>query len=98
MELIEQTSDGTKDTQSQGITRIYSHGPDLVRVRIVRDFYQNQSYAVAEVMSSDRKWTELTHAPREQWWEYTRNPECGLSVVADDLAKRAGKILNAVAR
>jgi len=98
MDLIEQTADGTDKTQARGITRIYAHGTDLVRVRVHRDFYKDQSYAVAEVMSSDRKWTDLTHAPREQWWEYTRNPQCGLAVVADDLAKRAAKILDAVAR
>jgi hypothetical protein len=95
MDRIEQVTDGKPADDTRSLTSIYKHGTDLVRVRVVRNCYEYQSFAVAEVMSGDRKWTELTHAPRDQWWAYTANPKCTLDVIADDLAARAAKILDA---
>lgn len=99
--------------QGYGLTRTYQalvpqdQGPGVVmqvRVRIERDFYAFQSYAVAEVWTSNG-WREvqsraplseeMTALPSTSLWQDPRRQECidALNAVADRLASDAYKTL-----
>lgn len=100
---------------------LYSQGYDLarivqfdtghkVRVRIRRDSWQQQSYALAEVLNTNLAWTELVSEPAESWHPGSpylashfgadhpaRNgkPEALLNEIADRLLTRAAAVLAA---
>ncbi|TDC34226.1 hypothetical protein E1211_17930 [Micromonospora sp. 15K316] len=100
---------------------LYSQGYELarivkldtghkVRVRIRRDSYERQSYAVAEVLNDNLTWTGLVSDPAELWHPGSpylashfgadhpaRNgkPEALLNEIADRLLTRAAAVLAA---
>jgi hypothetical protein len=83
--------------QGYCLTRVYKICGDVVRVRIERDAYLRQSFAVAEVLAADRTWTALVTNPASNWHGSTPShasevPEV-LGFLADGLAIRATTIL-----
>ncbi|MGF7234400.1 MAG: hypothetical protein ACQSGP_05505, partial [Frankia sp.] len=81
------------------LTRVYRIGDDTVRVRIFRDHYPDQSYALADVLRPNREWTNLATNPPSGWHHTTRpahpNDTTAFSGLADRLAARAATILAA---
>ena len=81
------------------VTRIYKIGTDTVRIRMRRDLYPDHSFAVVEVLTTDRKWTQLINEPVWNWYfevncpDYALDIDTGLHVVADRLYERAAAIL-----
>ncbi|MFI2663435.1 hypothetical protein [Micromonospora carbonacea] len=71
-------------------------GGILLRVRIHRDAYQHQSYAVVEAFTPAMTWTALTTEPASEWHAATPNRSSGpapLEGLADRLFARADAIL-----
>jgi hypothetical protein len=77
-----------------------------VRVRVRRNFYKQQSYAVAEVLSTELTWTNLLSESPESWYPnsphvtpaFTRDrgkAEALLNRLATDLFARAAAVLAA---
>lgn len=89
LELLDESSGAT--AQGWSLTRIYRVGGDTVRIRVVRDHYEHQSLALAEVLSTDRTWTHLLSAPPSRWHQSVRAAE--LHTVADELLGRAVNVL-----
>jgi hypothetical protein len=94
--------DSTFDAAGEGtysLTQVHrTPGGHTVRVRVHRDYYSQQSHAVAEVFSTERTWTQLATTPAGQWHPGTplRDPAAShLQPVADDLLDRAQLILPA---
>jgi hypothetical protein len=57
------------DGQRYDVTRVYKIGGDVVRVRVRLDGSDvAKSYAVAEVLASDRQWTDLAEDPADNWF------------------------------
>ncbi|WFE59564.1 hypothetical protein [Micromonospora sp. WMMD712] len=70
----------------------------LLRVRIHRDAYQHQSYALVEVFTPAMSWTALTSEPASGWHAATPYRSSGpvpLESLADRLFARADAILRA---
>lgn len=60
--------------------------PAIFRIRVVRDPYEMQSYATAEIMADDRSWTHLISIPATKWHNDTRTgTEASYRRVAMDL-------------
>ncbi|MFI7437849.1 hypothetical protein [Micromonospora haikouensis] len=71
-------------------------GGTLLRVRIHRDAYQHQSYALVEVFTPTMTWTALTTEPASAWHAATPCRSAGpapLESLADRLFARADAIL-----
>lgn len=85
--------------QGYHLTRVYEISGEVVRVRIERDAYPHQSFAVAEVLSADRTWTNLASNPVDTWRgstpASTGDVPKALGSLASDLAIRAATILSA---
>jgi hypothetical protein len=73
-----------------------------VRARIRVDFYARQSYAIAEVLSSQRTWTNLVDLPPSEWTDdlpssvqvkTSHQARQNLSALAVELVYRAVAIL-----
>lgn len=73
-----------------------------VRVRVHRDFYLHQSWAIADVLTPDLTWTELATAPPSDWHPGTHTPRITahaaaardtLLLTADHLTQRAQQLL-----
>jgi len=79
--------------QTRTLTRILKCGDVTVRIRVERNFYVMQSFAVFEVLAADRTWTNVTNAPASEWQAGTRSGD--LAEVAENLAMRAERILTA---
>lgn len=87
--------------QSYGLTRVVKVGPNVVRVRVKRDSYEFQSYAVVELLSETREWTELAQSSAASWHRTTSpgrsasqvDPRDQLGDLADRLVSRAATIL-----
>ena len=79
-------------TQHTSLTRIVRVQGQKIRVRIRRDHYQQQSHAVAEVLSTELTWTHLLSEPTNGWWQSTRDAR-GFSNLADELVERAVRVL-----
>jgi hypothetical protein len=78
------------------LTRAYHVDGHVLRVRVYRDFYARQSYAVAEILTPQHTWTVVATAPGTQWHHTTPSitPDASpLTPVADDLLRRASRIL-----
>jgi hypothetical protein len=86
MNLIDQ-SNGTIARQPT-LTQIYRHGELTVRVKVVRDSYEFQSFATAWVLNGNREWTAIAETPASEW--HAKTP---VEQVAKALAARAAKIL-----
>lgn len=72
-----------------------------VRVRVHRDFYQDQSWAVADVLTPALTWTEIATAPANDWHPSTPPVRTAatdglacLRPVADHLTERAHRLLH----
>jgi hypothetical protein len=87
--------------QGYTLTRVYRHGSLKIRVRVVRDSYQRQSHAAAEVLSTLLTWTQLVDDPPCNWHGDTGYAAATpadavreLAGVADALARRAATVLD----
>ncbi|MGC9668474.1 hypothetical protein ACNTMW_18200 [Planosporangium sp. 12N6] len=79
------------------LTRVYHVDGHVLRVWIYRDFYDFQSHAVAEVLTPQHTWAVVATAPWTQWHHTTPSATADaapLTSVADDLLRRARRILN----
>lgn len=99
MKIDESSSTDQDNTYLTCIYRIDGSPQDVVRVRVRHNFYETQSYAVAEVLNADRKWTDLVSEPTGTWHATTGH--CGIplvvmSSVATDLARRARTVLTGI--
>ncbi len=101
MTTVIETTFGRTTNDGPSITRIYHCGEHTVRVRIARDFYQIQSHALAEVLTPALTWTVLCEQPAQQFFDRTplhganaAGTEAFLLQLADDLARRAARILS----
>lgn len=80
-------------------TRVVETCGCIVRVRVVRDSYSQQSCAVAEVLADNLTWTHLADDAASNWWHNTPPPslavhaETELGDIADRLVRRAAEIL-----
>lgn len=80
------------------LARTYRIRSEAVQVRIARDVSLNQSFAVAKVLTPDRRWTTLATQPAALWHPSTSGDpgldiDAVLAPVADQLAQRAATIL-----
>jgi hypothetical protein len=81
-----------------GIVRTYkTTAGDTLRIMVNRDFYDFQSFAVADILSSAGEWTAIADTPVESWYPTTRlrpsDVKEVLGPIADALADRAIAIL-----
>ncbi|NUT51425.1 MAG: hypothetical protein HOV94_29615 [Saccharothrix sp.] len=83
-------------------TRTVEIAGRTVRAHVERDFYINQSRAVAEVLNDQMTWTSLAADAPSDWWHNTPtpspdidNPARFLSPVTERLLQRAATILAA---
>lgn len=95
------TTIGRTTNDGPRLTRVYHVGQHTVRVRIARDFYLAQSYALAEVLTPALAWTVLCEQPPERFFDRApiHGPKAGdteaiLLELAEDLARRAARILH----
>ncbi|MGW5646231.1 hypothetical protein ACWEV3_40200 [Saccharopolyspora sp. NPDC003752] len=73
----------------------------IVRATVRRDFYEQQSYAKAEVLATDAMtWTHLVNEPTDTWFAATASPHAKdldpvaeLARITDGLTMRAATIL-----
>jgi hypothetical protein len=82
--------DGTTGTHAGAdiVQRIYLVGDAKVRVRVHRDSYARQSWALAEVLTPALTWTEIAVELSGNWHGTDSTGQ-----VADKLIARAAKIL-----
>jgi len=80
-------------------TRIVEIAGRTVRANIERDFYLDQSLAVAEVLNDRMTWTSLAADAQSNWWHTTPSPNpdvdaaAVLGPLAERLLRRAAEIL-----
>lgn len=106
-ELLEETPGLTRSGYT--LTRLVKIGEHKARIRINRDHYQHQSYAVAEVFTPEHTWTLVITSPPSQWHDrmprLTNDPAThdtahdtvrgALGSIADDLTNRTVTLLTA---
>lgn len=79
--------------------RVVETGGRIVRARIERDFYHDQSLAVAEVLNDQMTWTCLVKDAPGNWWHATQTPRphvdaaAVLGPLADRILHRAAEVL-----
>jgi len=87
------------DPDAYRLTRLYHADGRLLRVTVHRDFYPQQSWAAAHVLTPVLTWTELVTAPASEWHPMTpagrRVTAAALTPVADRLLSRATAVLSA---
>jgi hypothetical protein len=95
-----ETTIGRTTNGGPRITRIYHCGEHTVRVRVARDFYSAQSFALAEVLTPALAWTKVCEQPPEEFHDGIGGgkapgtpTEEQLLALAEDLARRACRIL-----
>jgi hypothetical protein len=74
------------------VTRIYHLGQEIIRARVMRDFYVQQSLAVVEVMNDHKEWTGLTGSDA-RLWHTSHITVSQLQTLANQLASVAASIL-----
>jgi hypothetical protein len=80
-------------------TRVVETAGRVVRVRVRRDNYPHQSFAVAEVLADDMTWTHLAAEAPNNWVHTTPRPTpmihaaTQLGEIAEHLVNRAAEIL-----
>jgi hypothetical protein len=80
-------------------TRVVELSGRTVRARVERDYYLNQSCAVAEVLNDQMTWTNLAADAPANWWHDTPTPNptvhatTVLGPLAGTLLRRAAEIL-----
>ncbi len=91
--------DETFDPSGSGcyeLTRVHHADGHILRVRVRRDAYAQQSHAVAEVLTDAKTWTVLATSPQAAWYPgtpYTSRTAQPLVPIADGLLTRARAIL-----
>src|SRR3954454_12664019 len=55
-------------------TRVVEFAGRTLRARVERDYYINQSFAVAGVLSDQMTWTSLAADAPGNWWHHTPLP------------------------
>ncbi|MGH8878814.1 MAG: hypothetical protein ACRD0P_15985 [Stackebrandtia sp.] len=79
------------------LTRLHRVAGRIVRVRVRRDFYPQQSSATVALLSRDGNWTELTRIPTADWYQHTSyqpdHPRKVLRPVTEELTNRAVALL-----
>ena len=96
-----ETTIGRTTNGGPRITRLYHCGEHTVRVRVARDFYQAQSFALAEVLTPTLAWTKVCEQPPEQFHDGigaqgnapSAPTEAQLLALAEELMRRACRIL-----
>lgn len=87
------------------LTQTHDLDGHVVRVRVHRDFYLHQSWAVADVLTPALTWTELATAPAQDWHPDTHTPRITahaaaardtLQPIASDLTGHAQRLLRTV--
>lgn len=82
-------------------TRVVEFAGRTIRARVERDYYINQSFAVAEVLSDQMTWTSLAADAPSNWWHDTPRPSAdvpaaaALGALTERLLGRAVEILAA---
>jgi hypothetical protein len=82
-------------------TRVVEFAGRTLRARVERDYYINQSFAVAEVLSDQMTWTSLAADAPSNWWHGTPRPSAdvhaatALGPLTERLLSRAAEILAA---
>lgn len=80
-------------------TRVVEIAGRTVRARVERDYYLNQSLAVAEVLNDRMTWTSLAADATGNWWHTTPSPRpvvhaaTILAPLTERLLRRAAEIL-----
>jgi hypothetical protein len=80
------------------LTRIHHHDGHVLRVEVLRNFYEDQSHATVAVLGAQRTWTVLASAPPSDWHARTTSHATDarqLIPIADQLARRGRRILAA---
>lgn len=82
--------------QDYRLTEIHHLGGHIIRIDILRDTYQQQSFAHVEVLSTAKTWTLLATEPASAWHDQAPSP-CAAS--ATDQGRRfcqrlAGQLLD----
>lgn len=76
------------------LERIHHHGPDTLRVQVVRDLHSAaRSRAVAERLGPRHSWAVLAELPARDWYDATSG--CTLATTARVLGSVAGTVLDA---
>jgi hypothetical protein len=87
-----ETTVGCTTNGGPDITTVHHCGPHTLRVHVARDTYEEQSCAVASVLTPELTWTVLCHEPTGSWFATARDL-VDLLAVANDLRQRACRIL-----
>ncbi|NUR31152.1 MAG: hypothetical protein HOV83_35795 [Catenulispora sp.] len=94
------TTIGRTTNNGPSVTRIWHCGDYTIRARVAHDSHRRQSYALAEVLTPARTWTEICETPPEDFHvessSRARKPqptEVELLTLADQLMRRACQIL-----
>ncbi|MBB5157443.1 hypothetical protein [Saccharopolyspora phatthalungensis] len=91
--ITDETTTGNNHTYVY-IRTVRTPTGSTVRATVHRDFYPHQSFALAQVLTHDMTWTDLTFEPPEQWWDTTPVPrDKHLDTVAE-LAPIAEKLID----
>lgn len=78
------------------LERIYHHGPDTLRVQVVRDRHSAaRSHAITERLAR-RRWVLLAELPAQDWYDATAS--CTLGTTASVLGGVAGRVLQQALR
>jgi hypothetical protein len=95
-----ETTIGLTPNNGPSITRIWHCGQHTIRARVAHDSYEQQSYAVAEVLTPNLAWTRICEIPAREFHveAFARVPkpkptEDQLLELADQLMRRACRIL-----
>ncbi|WP_020663102.1 hypothetical protein [Amycolatopsis benzoatilytica] len=79
------------------LERIHHHGPDTLRVRVVRDLHSAaRSRAVTECLTASHRWSGLAELPARDWYDATS--ACILATTARVLGRVADAVLEAALR
>ncbi|GAB3000830.1 MULTISPECIES: hypothetical protein [Amycolatopsis] len=80
------------------LERIYHHGPDMLRVRVVRNLHSaTRSRAVTERLTANHSsWAVLAEVPAHDWYDATSG--CTLATTARVLGRVAGTVLGQAVR
>lgn len=101
--LIDETTDTA--THHYRLTQTHHLDGHTIRVRVHRDFYPQQSWAAAEILTPALTWTELATAPASDWHPATPKARTAatdgldcLRPIADHLTQRAQRLLSTITR
>jgi hypothetical protein len=99
--LIDETA--CTEAGSYRLTQTHHLAGHTVRVRVHRDFYPQQSWAVADVLTPALAWTELATSPAQEWQPATYTPRTTataaaardtLRPIAEHLTERVHRMLD----